>query len=79
VQLEEKKFQQERTMEYLGELLAGIHNNGYPYDGKKPLQRKDFIRLSYDEPDETPDFETIQEQMRLANQALSKHMNPDGN
>jgi len=77
--LELKKVEQERTMEYLGELLASIHNNGNPYEGKKALQRKDIIRLSYDEPDETPDVISIQEQMQMANEALFKHMNQDGN
>lgn len=77
MQLEEKKSNHERTLEHLGELLASIHNNGHPYDGKKAMQRKDFIRLSYDEDDqdETPDMEAIQETMRLANEALNNTMN----
>ena len=74
---EEKRIEQEQNKEFLGELLASIHNNGHPYEGKKAMQRKDFIRLSYDEDDqdETPDMEAIQETMRLANEALNNTMN----
>lgn len=78
MQLEEQKFQHEKTLEYLGELLASIHNNGHPYDGKKAMERKDFIRLSYDKEEKfinqmTP--EAMQAMMERANEALAPLIN----
>lgn len=78
IQLEEKKFEQEQNKEFLGELLASIHNNGQYWEGKKAMSRKDFIRLSHDgenDEDQLPDIAEIQEQMRLASEALSTTMN----
>ena len=72
---EEKNIQQEQNKEFLGELLASIHNNGYPYEGKKAMERKDFIRLSYDEIEEENDPQDLQEMMRTAHEALNKLMN----
>lgn len=79
IQLEERKNEHEKTLEYLGELLASIHNNGNPYEGKKGLERKDFIKLSYDPVEDEEDVQDVQEMMRQANESLSKLMNPDGN
>ena len=77
IYFEDKRFEKEKQEEYLGELLAGIHNNGHPWEGKKALERKDFIRLSYDEIEEKEDPQDMQEMMKEANESLQKHMNPE--
>ena len=73
IQLEEKKLQREQELEYLGELLASIHNNGHPYEGKKGISRKDIIRLSYDEAEEEINMDDMQELMAKAEE-MFKHL-----
>ena len=77
IYFEDKRIEQEQNKEFLGEMLAAIHNNGHPWEGKKALERKDFIRLSYDEIEDKEDPQDMQEMMKEANESLQKHMNPE--
>jgi len=74
---EEKRIEQEQNKEFLGELLASIHNNGQPWEGKKATERKDFYRLSYDEIEEKEEPQDMQDMMQEANESLQKHMNSE--
>lgn len=75
IYFEEKKIEQEQNKEFLGEILASIHNNGQHWEGKKAMERKDFIRLSYDEIEAEEDPQDMQEMMKQADESLQKHMN----